>query len=98
MKVEKPRIRWYRRNGIRVSAKTVKIAHAHAVHAKRFGYPATIVAAMGRSQWNGATDDLSYMRGVAERVEAMGGEKIAVCCARHFLEDMEMAELIERVE
>lgn len=59
---------------------------------------ATIVSAMERSQWGGATDDLSYMRGVASRVEAMGGGKIATCCARHFLEDMEMDGLIERVE
>jgi hypothetical protein len=40
---------WYRRSGERVSAKRVAEVHAHAVHAKRFGYPKSQYAPPGMS-------------------------------------------------
>ena len=52
---------WYRRSGERVSAKRVAEVHAHAVHAKRHGYPASPFAPPGMSAQPTVADALERM-------------------------------------
>ena len=52
---------WYRRSGERVSAKRVAEVHAHAVHAKRYGYPASPWAPPGMSAQPSLADALERM-------------------------------------
>ena len=55
------KIIWYRRSGERVSAKRVAEVHAHAVHAKRFGYPKSPYAPPGMSAQPNVADALERM-------------------------------------
>ena len=55
------KILWYRRSGERVSAKRVAEVHAHAVHAKRHGYPASPHAPPGMSAQPAVADSLERM-------------------------------------
>jgi hypothetical protein len=52
---------WYRRSGERVSAKRVSEVHAHAVHAKRYGYPKSPYAPPGMSAQPNVADALERM-------------------------------------
>jgi hypothetical protein len=55
------KLQWYRRSGERVAASKVAAVHAHAVHAKRFGYP--------KSQW--APPGMSSQPELADALERM---------------------------
>ena len=55
------KIIWYRRSGERVSAKRVAEVHAHAVHAKRFGYPKSQYAPPGMSAQPTVADSFERM-------------------------------------
>ena len=52
---------WYRRSGERVSAKRVAEVHAHAVHAKRYGYPKSVYAPPGMSSQPSVANSLERM-------------------------------------
>ena len=52
---------WYRRSGERISAKLVAVVHAHAVHAKRFGYPKSPYAIVGMSTQPKVADSFEKM-------------------------------------
>ena len=55
------KITWYRRSGERISAKRVAEVHAHAVHAKRYGYPKSPYAPPGMSSQSSVADSLERM-------------------------------------
>lgn len=57
----KARVMWYRRSGERVSAKRVAEVHKHAVHAKRYGHPASPWAPPGMSAQPSVADSLARM-------------------------------------